>query len=205
MPVVEGEVIVGKDTVYLETYDDGRLDRLSDRFTAAAPNIPPAHPRTKVIDKESRHQLAMSWRWSMPQGVPEEDVERLNREQMAARHPDVWPETPQPALRAGPRSRPPGPRLRDIPSRRDRSSDIQRGFRGPHRLGTAPRAAGPEAEPAVEAEGLDLDRLHMSRWAMIPFAALDNDRLVFVYLYAERGAAPVMNGPPRHRDRHRPR
>ena len=110
IPVVEGEVIVGKDAVYLETYDDGRLDRLSDRFTAAAgANIPPAHPRTKVIDKESRHQLAMSWRWSMPQGVPEEDVERLNREQMVHVIRDVWPETPQPALRRRTRSRPPRP------------------------------------------------------------------------------------------------
>ncbi len=100
IPVVEGEVIVGQETVVLETYDDGRLDRLSDRFTAAArSNIPPAHPRTKVIEKESRHHLAMSWRWSMPRGVPDEDVERLNREQRIHIITEIWPTTPQSALR----------------------------------------------------------------------------------------------------------
>ena len=100
IPVVEGEVIVGQDAVVLETYDDGRLDRLSDRFTAAArANIPPSHPRTKVIEKESRHQLAMTWRWNVPAGLPEEDVERLSGEQRAYIIGEVWPATPQPALR----------------------------------------------------------------------------------------------------------
>ena len=56
-----GELLVSPDTVILETYDDGRLDRLVDRFTAAAgANIPPAHPRTKIIGKEQRHLLALS-------------------------------------------------------------------------------------------------------------------------------------------------
>ena len=36
--------------VVLEAYDDGRLDRLIDRVHGrAGPNIPPAHPRTKII------------------------------------------------------------------------------------------------------------------------------------------------------------
>lgn len=45
IPTVEAEVLVSKDTVVLEGFDDGRLDRLIDRFTArAVPNIPPASP-----------------------------------------------------------------------------------------------------------------------------------------------------------------
>ncbi len=41
IPAIEAEVLVGKDTVVLEAYDDGRLDRLIDRFTMrAVPNIP---------------------------------------------------------------------------------------------------------------------------------------------------------------------
>ncbi len=198
IPVVEGEVIVGKDAVYLETYDDGRLDRLSDRFTAAArANIPPAHPRTKVIDKESRHQLAMSWRWSMPQGVPEEDVERLNREQMAHVIRDVWPETPQPALRrrtpleaakAGGNETFLRASIRLLETSSEDSADLIDWDQLRARLGLKP-------EPAVEAEGLDIDRLHMSRWSMIPFATLDDDRLVFVYLLARSwGLRRVMNG-----------
>ena len=92
-------MIVGGTSVVLETYDDNRLDRLVDRFTAAAAStIPPAHPRTKVIEKVPRHLLAMSWQWSLPHGLPDEDAERLNREQRAYILGEVWPETPNPAL-----------------------------------------------------------------------------------------------------------
>ena len=93
-------MLFADDTVILETYDDGRLDRLVDRFTAVAgSNIPPAHPRTKIIGKEQRHLLALSWRWQLPEGMPEEEAERLNDEQIAHIIRDVWPETPHPALR----------------------------------------------------------------------------------------------------------
>ena len=98
--MILGEILVIDDTVILETYDDGRLDRLVDRFTAAAgSNIPPAHPRTKIIGKEQRHLLALSWRWQLPEGLPDEEAERLNNEQIAHIIRDVWPETPHPALR----------------------------------------------------------------------------------------------------------
>ena len=98
--MILGEVLFSNDTVILETYDDGRLDRLVDRFTAAAgSNIPPAHPRTKIIGKEQRHLLALSWRWQIPEGLAEEDAERLNNEQIAHIIRDVWPETRHPALR----------------------------------------------------------------------------------------------------------
>ena len=98
--MILGEILLGNDTVILETYDDGRLDRLVDRFTAAAgSNIPPAHPRTKIIGKEQRHLLALSWRWQVPEGSPEEEAERLNNEQTAHIVRDIWPETYHPALR----------------------------------------------------------------------------------------------------------
>ena len=100
IPVILGEVLFSNDTVILETYDDGRLDRLVDRFTAAAgSNIPPAHPRTKIIGKEQRHLLALSWRWQLPEGLSDEEAERLNDEQIAHIIRDIWPETPNPALR----------------------------------------------------------------------------------------------------------
>ena len=93
-------MIVGENSVVLETYDDSRLDRLVDRFTAAARStIPPAHPRTKVIEKVPRHLLALSWQWSLPTGLSDEDVERLHREQRAHIIGEVWPKTPLPALR----------------------------------------------------------------------------------------------------------
>jgi tetratricopeptide (TPR) repeat protein len=197
IPIVEGEVIVGRDTVVLETYDDGRLDRLSDRFTAAArANIPPAHPRTKVIEKESRHQLAMTWRWSMPRGIPEEDVERLNNEQRAYIIDEVWPVTPQPVLRgrtplqvgkAGDSETVLRAAIRLLETANDDSPDFVDWGQLRARLGLKP-------EPAVDAQGLDPNRLHMSRWTMIPFAALDDDRLLIVYLRARlSGMRTVMN------------
>ncbi len=79
IPTYHGEVLVGEQTVFLEAYDDGRLDNLADRFTAlAGTNIPPAHPRTKVILRTPRHVLALTWRWRMPRGVSDADVERLD-------------------------------------------------------------------------------------------------------------------------------
>ena len=67
--MILGEILLNNDTVILETYDDGRLDRLVDRFTAAAgSNIPPAHPRTKIIGKEQRHLLALLLALADPRG-----------------------------------------------------------------------------------------------------------------------------------------
>ncbi len=54
IPVVEGEVIVGSDVVVLETYDDSRLDRLVDRFTAAARGDDPAGAPAHQGDRAGR-------------------------------------------------------------------------------------------------------------------------------------------------------
>ena len=178
-------MIVGKDTVVLETYDDNRLDRLIDRFTAAAgAKIPPAHPRTKVIDRESRHRLAMTWQWSLPQGVSG-GGRRPAQPRAAGLHPrrglarDAQPGPPA----AGPRSRRPRPATPRRASRRDPAAgDIRRGCRRTSSTGTR-SARGWASRPSrpSTAEGLDLDRLHLSRWSMIPFAELDDDRLVVLY------------------------
>ena len=99
IPMIEGDVVVGPDTVVLETYDDKRLDRLIDRFTAAAgTTIPPAHPRTKVIEKVPRFALAMTWQWALPRDLPVEEADRLEQEQHTHVLTEVWPETPNPAL-----------------------------------------------------------------------------------------------------------
>jgi tetratricopeptide (TPR) repeat protein len=185
IPMIEADVIVGEDAVVLETYDDSRLDRLIDRFTAAArATIPPAHPRTKVIEKVSRHILALSWQWSLPEGLSEEDADRLNREQRAHVLGEVWPETPNPALR------------RRTPLQAARAGDAETALRAAIRLLESAddetgglldwdqlRARlGIKPEPAVDPHELDLDRLHLSRWRLIPAAELDDDRLVELYL-----------------------
>ena len=100
LPWVEGELLVGNDVAYLEAVDDGRLDRLIDRFTAVAgPNIPPAHPRTKIIGHVPRHELALAGRWHIPTGLDPEEFDRVGRERAAHVIGDVWPKTPHPSLR----------------------------------------------------------------------------------------------------------
>jgi tetratricopeptide (TPR) repeat protein len=180
IPISEGEVIVGENIVVLETYDDNRLDRLMDRFTAAAATtIPPAHPRTKVIEKVPRHLLALSWQWSLPQGLSDEDVDRLNREQRAYILREVWPETPLPALgRRTPLQAARGggaeTALRAVIRLLEPSDDLLDWGQIRARLGLPP-------EPPVDPHNLDLDRLHLTRWSLIPVAELDDDRLVDLY------------------------
>jgi tetratricopeptide (TPR) repeat protein len=189
IPLIEGEVLVGTAQAVLEAHDDGRLDRLIDRFTAmAGSNIPPAHPRTKVIDKESRYHLAMSWRWDIPAGVAEADVERLNREQSAYLIDEVWPATPHGALRGR------------TPLQAARAGDSETALRAAIRLleSTGGESEGLidwdqlrarlglKPEPAVDPERLDLDQLHLSRWPLIPVAELDDDRLLDLYRRAQR-------------------
>ncbi|MGE3820736.1 MAG: tetratricopeptide repeat protein, partial [Isosphaeraceae bacterium] len=95
VPRTLGHVYVGEDSAILETYDDGRLDGLVDRFTTlAGPAIPPAHPRTKVLGKVSRRQLAMAWEFKLPEALSEESIYRLMEEEGRRVMRDVWPNTP---------------------------------------------------------------------------------------------------------------
>ena len=43
IPTIQGDVLVGSDTVVLETHDDGRLNNLIDRFMALAGKSVPPH------------------------------------------------------------------------------------------------------------------------------------------------------------------
>ncbi len=183
IPMSEGEVIVGESSVVLETYDDKRLDRLVDRFTAAAGStIPPAHPRTKLIERVPRHLLALSWQWSLPQGLPDGEVDRLNREKRAQVLNEVWPETPNPVLG------------RRTPLQAARAGDAETALCAAVRLleaadppdelldwGEIRARLNLPPEPAVDPRTLDLDELHLSRWSMIPAAELDDDTLVDLY------------------------
>ena len=144
----EGEVIVGENVVVLETYDDNRLDRLVDRFTAAARStIPPAHPRTKVIEKSpaapAGHELAVE-----PARGPLGRGRRTAQPRAAGVHPrrglarDAQPGPPRPDADPGGQSR----RRRDGAPRRDPAAGVLRRQRGrPARLGQGPRAAEPPA------------------------------------------------------------
>ncbi len=184
IPVVIAEVLVDKEVVILEAFDDGRLDRLVDRFTAVAGStIPPAHPRTKVIGHEPRHELAMAWQWHAPEGLSEEETDRLTREQFSYMISEVWPNTPHPSLRrrtplqaaqAGDGETFLRGSLRQIEALHDEPAKILDwdGLRSKLHL---------NPEPLIDPETVQIDQLHLSRLALVPVERLDDDRLLALY------------------------
>jgi tetratricopeptide (TPR) repeat protein len=184
IPAIEAEILVGKDTVVLEAFDDGRLDRSIDRFTSrAGPNIPPAQPRTNVIDHESRQQVALSWRSHMPPGLSKPEAERLHREQVAFLISDVWPRTPHPALK------------KRTPLQTAKAGDSETALRAAVRilelsnsdlhddnLWNQLREKLPlRAEPVVDLDRTDIDQIHLSRLSLIPLEQIDDDESLALY------------------------
>jgi hypothetical protein len=189
IPVIQAELLAGPETVVLEADDDGRLNTLIDRFTAlAAKAIPPAHPRTKVIGQTNRSEQALTWQWYLPPDLPEEQVRRLNHEQIAYLLSEVWPETPMHYL---------GGRTPLQAARSGqyvvalRAAILQMELSGESwgvlidwpqfraRFGLAP-------EPTIDPQTVDIDKVPLSRLASIPPASLDDDRLVKLYLRAHQ-------------------
>ncbi len=189
VPRILGRVFVGNETADLETYDDGRVDTLGDRFTALAGRaIAPAHPRTRVLDEDSRSSLALVWEWLYPAGMEPAEAERLDDDQRIRMLRDVFPVTPMPYLGF----RTPEKAARDL----DAAIPIRAALcqyeqdRGLARAGldfAALRARlNVEAEPAVDPETADLVRLPLARLASVPVDRLDDDRLVVLYRRARR-------------------
>jgi tetratricopeptide (TPR) repeat protein len=195
IPVILGEALLSGDTVIVETYDDGRLDRLVDRFTAVAgSNIPPAHPKTKVIGKEQRHLLSLSWRWQLPEGLPEEDANRLANEQTARVIRDVWPDVSHPGLRWR------------TPARAARAGDSPIALRAAvFQLEETADAWGDlvdwnalaaklhvEPEPAVDPERVDIEELHLARLWRVPTDRIDDSRILALYHRAREWGVRVV-------------
>jgi tetratricopeptide (TPR) repeat protein len=197
IPLIDGQVLVSPDTVILETYDDGRLDGLVDRFTAVAGlNIPPAHPRTKIMAKEPRYVLALSQRGHIPANLSGEEEDRLIHESAAYTIAQVWPKTPHPALRwrspleaakAGDAETALRAAVRQLEASNELVAD---------RIDWAQFRAklGLEPEPAIEPDRLDIDLLHLSRLSLVPAEQLDDDQIVALYRRArEYGVRSVVN------------
>jgi hypothetical protein len=184
IPAIEGELLVGQDTVVLEAYDDDRLDRLIDRFTALAGfNIPPAHPRTKVIGHAQRHAVDVSRQWHLPPGLTPEDVERLQREQHREVIGEIWPKTPHPALGwrtplqaalAGDCETALRAAVLSLEQANEQSDDSVDWKELRRKLHLQP-------EPAIELDKLNIQQLHLARLPCLPILELDDDRLLALY------------------------
>lgn len=184
IPRIVGRVLVGSETVSLESYDDGRLDRLSQRFmTLAGPSIPPAHPKTKTIGKVSRLDLALMWEWLLPAGLDEQQARRLTHEQGAHLLREVWPNTPNPSLRNKTPLEAAAAGDAEVPLRAalvlfEQSRETWRvGFdfiEQRARLGLAP-------EPAIDPSTVDLATLHLARLVDVPADKLTDEALATLY------------------------
>ena len=196
IPTIQADVLVGSNTVVLETHDDGRLNNLIDRFTALTGKcVPPAHPRTKVIGQLDRSEHSMAWRWYLPPGLPDDERRRLMEDQIAYLMTTVFPETPLTAL--GGHS--------PIQAARAGKSEV------PLRAAVLIReiAGGPQSnkidwtalrsrlsippEPTIDPETADIDAIPLGRLTLVPLLRLDDDRLINFYLRAhEWGIADLI-------------
>ncbi len=188
VPLVQADVLLGEDTVVLETIDDGRLNGLMDRFTAlAGRSVPPAHPRTKVIGRVDHGDHAMSWQWYLPPELPEEEKRRLNRQQFAHLMTTVFPETPLKEL--GGRSPVQAARAGgfEVPLR---ATVLIHEFSGEKPIdemdwGALRSRISIPPEPSIDPQTVDIDRVPLGRLTLVPVARLDDDRLVRFYLRAQ--------------------
>ena len=192
IPRILGRVGLTDDVAVLETYDDGRVDSLGDRFTVLAGSaIVAAHPRTKVVGVSSRSSLALTWEWMLPAGIDPAESEQLDRKQRALTLSEVWPLTPMPYLKFR------------TPERAARDGNAEVALRGAlcqfereqtlgapddplplrNRLGVPP-------EPAVDPQTVDVARLPLGRLTELPVAELDDDRLVTFYRRVRRAMLP---------------
>ena len=189
IPRILGRVFVGKDTVELDTHDDGRVDSLGDRLTALAGSaIAPAHPRTKVLDEDSKSSLALLWEWLFPAKLDPKEAERLDREQRVRMLRDVWPVTPMPYLGF----RTPEQAAKDgnavVPLRAalcqyERDRELERSGLD---YATLRARLKIEPEPAVDPSTVDLARLLLARLAAVPVDRLDDLGLIQYYRRARR-------------------
>jgi tetratricopeptide (TPR) repeat protein len=186
---VVGRVYVAAEVAVLETFDDGRLDALSERFTTlAGPSLAPAHPRTKELGKVARVNHALTWEWILPEEVSPEHARRLNREQGARLMRDVWPNTPMgflggrtplQAAEAGDAEVP----LRAAVFQLEKAREPWReGFD----FATLRDRLRIRSEPEPDPEAVDVNALHLARLALVPAERLSDEKLAALYQRARR-------------------
>jgi tetratricopeptide (TPR) repeat protein len=202
IPRIEADVLIGHDTVALETFDDGRLDRLTDRFVAMAGlNIPPSHPRTRVVDQAPKTELAMAGRWQIPSGLSETEAARVNRDIFIGLINEVWPNTPNPALRGRSPSQAAKAANAEVPLRAAVRTLEEGGDDWVDLIDWAQFRAKLQLkpEPAIDPLQVNIEQIHLSRLSLIPVDQLDDDRIIALYRRSRQwGARTSMIRAARH-------
>jgi tetratricopeptide (TPR) repeat protein len=190
VPRVIGRVLVGQDMAVVETYDDGRLDRLSERFTTiAGTTIAPAHPKTKVLGRVPRLQLALTWEWLLPEGTAPEDSRRLNREHGARLIRDVWPTIPMSFFRGRTPLQAAAAGDAEVPLRA--AVALLENSHEPWRQGFDFKSfrvrLGIPEEPEIDPETVDTATIHLARLSRVPADRLSDRKLATLYRRAHQG------------------
>ena len=116
----------------------------------------------------------MSWHWYLPPDLPDQEKQRLTREQIAHVMTTVWPETPLRQLggrspvqagRAGKSEVPLRAALLILEFSGDRWVTRSTGQQLRSRLSIPP-------EPPIDPETVDIDRIPLGRLALIPLPRL---------------------------------
>jgi len=192
MPRVLGRVLVGQEIASLDAFEDGRLDALTEHFREVAGTaIPPAHPKTKVVEKVSRSAVAMATEWVIPEGLDRAALTRLNHQENRRVIQEVWPKTPMPYLNG--RTPEQAAKAGDaaVPLRAALCQfEANRGsWREEIDFEALRRSLNVPPEPEVDAE-VDVETVHLGRLHRVPAERLDDDRLAALYLRAREYVLP---------------
>ncbi len=205
-PRVEGRICVEPTAAKLDAYDDGRLNRLSARFVERAGNsIPPAHPRTKVLETLPRSSVVLQSELWMPAGMQRAAADKLSQDEQARVILEVWPGTRLPYLgRKTPRQVAGDPRyqvaLRAAICQFEFNQEFWR-TEVPFQKLRDELKIGPE--PDIDPATVDVETLHLGRLHRVPASQLDDARLMALFrraapLFAARGhgkGGPGVAGP----------
>ncbi len=207
LPRVEARISVGFEIAALDLFDDGRLDRIRDRFMdLARGTIPNAHPRTKSLGPVSRSSVALQAEMWLPEGVSREASARLTRAEHERIIREVWPRTPLPYLN--------GRTPRQAGKDGDAKTALRASFcqfeigqefwRSDLDFAALRSEIGVPQEPVPDPSTVDIETLHIARLHRVPVEGLDDARLVALFelahgfvmpLAMERSAREIVNRP----------
>ncbi len=188
IPRILGRVGLTDEIAFLETFDDGRVDLLGDRFTIlAGSSIVAAHPRTTVIAVLSRSALALTWEWMYPVNSDPTETERVERQERLRLLRDVWPVTPMAYLGFRTPERAARDGDAEVPLRAtlcqleyDHSvSENKESLPLRGRLGIKP-------EPTLDPNQTDIAKVPLGRLHSLVLEDLDDDRLIMLYRRVRR-------------------
>jgi tetratricopeptide (TPR) repeat protein len=194
VPRVLARILVAREIVMLEAFDDGRLDDVTARFTdLAGSSIPPAQPRTKELGKLPRVSAAMRSEWWVPPGGHGRELAVQLRDQERSRLlNEIWPNTPMPYL--GGRTPAQAAQAGDARvALRAALCVLEHGqpFNEPaFDFAALRRRLGIELEPEYDPATVDIAAVPLPRLHLIPAERLDDERLVALYNRARQTSLP---------------